>query len=97
MSEPERDDQRDQPGGEVVPFPGARAVPEVVADAALEPVPDALDGELVSEEEYARRTCSARSCAGSPARPGTEPVCAAEVMPRRRRRLRPAGTSSKER
>ena len=37
-------------------LPGARAVPEVVADAALEPVPDALDGELVSEEEYARRS-----------------------------------------
>jgi len=56
MSEAERDDERDQPGGEVVPFPGARAVPEVAPDAALEPVPDALDGELVSDEEYARRT-----------------------------------------
>ena len=56
MSEPERDDERDQPGGEVVRFPGIRAVPEVAADAALEPVPEPLEGEIVGEEEYARRT-----------------------------------------
>ena len=52
MSEPERDDEQDQPGGEVVAFPGTRAVPE----AALEPVPEPLEGEIVGEEEYARRT-----------------------------------------
>ena len=56
MSEPERDDERDQPGGEVLPFPGIRAVPEVVPDAALEPAPEPLEGEIVGEEEYARRT-----------------------------------------
>ena len=55
MSEPEREDERDQPGGEILPFPGGiRAVPEVVPDAALEPAP--LEGEIVGEEEYARRT-----------------------------------------
>jgi len=56
MSEPERDDERDQPGGEVVAFPGVRAVPEVAADAALESAPEPLEGEIVGEEEYARRT-----------------------------------------
>ena len=56
MSEAEREDERDQPGGEVVAFPGIRAVPEVAADAALEPAPEPLEGEIVGEEEYARRT-----------------------------------------
>jgi len=52
MSEPQRDDEQDQPGGEVVAFPGTRAVPE----AALEPASEPLEGEIVGEEEYARRT-----------------------------------------
>ena len=50
MSEAEHDDERDQPGGEILPFPGIRAVPEVAPDAALEPAP--LEGEIVGEEEY---------------------------------------------
>jgi len=58
MSETERDDERDQPGGTVVPFPGARVVPvpEVAPGAELDPVPEALEGEIVTEAEYARRT-----------------------------------------
>jgi len=56
MSEPERDDDHDQPGGEVVPFPDTRPVPEVVPDAVLEPAAEPLEGEIVGEEEYARRT-----------------------------------------
>ena len=55
MSAPEQDDhQDDDRGGEVVPFPGGG--PEVAPGAGLEPAPEPLEGEIVGEEEYARRT-----------------------------------------
>ncbi|MGH3939744.1 MAG: hypothetical protein ACRDTG_14170 [Pseudonocardiaceae bacterium] len=54
MNRPERE-QTERQRGQVVPFPGARQVPEVALGAALEPAPEVLDAELVTEEEYRRR------------------------------------------
>lgn len=61
MSHPERDEQgngrereetgRERPGGDVVPFPGARQGPGAEVELAAE----VLEGELVSEEDYTRR------------------------------------------
>jgi len=65
MSKAQRDDEQDQPGGTVVPFPGAHPVPlDEVPGTALEPVPDALEGEIVTEEEYARLTGLQRRTTG---------------------------------
>ncbi|MGH4013178.1 MAG: hypothetical protein ACRDSL_04450 [Pseudonocardiaceae bacterium] len=55
MTAPEREDEQEQ-GGLLVPFPGARQVPDVAAGAELEPAPEVLDAELVDEQEYAERT-----------------------------------------
>ncbi|HEX2297704.1 MAG TPA: hypothetical protein VHH34_04160, partial [Pseudonocardiaceae bacterium] len=54
MSAPERDDEQDK-GGQVVPFPGASQVPDVPAAAEVEPVAAPLEGEIVTEDEYAER------------------------------------------
>ncbi|HEU0087317.1 MAG TPA: hypothetical protein VFQ77_06675 [Pseudonocardiaceae bacterium] len=64
MSTPERDPQHpyhEQPEGEragqVVPFPTTSQSPDGAGPGAqLEPAPQVLDGEIETEEEYARRT-----------------------------------------
>jgi len=57
MNTPERDHRNDDDrGGEVVPFPGRPQVPDVTPEAALEPAPEPLEGEIVGEDEYARHT-----------------------------------------
>ena len=61
MSAPEQDDRHDDdPGGEVLPFPSGGQVPEPFPGAGLEPAPEPLEGEIVGEEEYARRTGAQR-------------------------------------
>ena len=55
MSAPGRDDEQDK-GGQVVPFPGAAQVPDVPAGAELEPAAAPLEGEIVTDNEYAERT-----------------------------------------
>jgi len=56
-AEPERE-------GVVVPFPGTTRTPAVPADAALEPAPEPLEGELLTSEQSAeleaRKTLRAR-------------------------------------
>ncbi|MBA2695642.1 MAG: hypothetical protein H0U62_07320 [Actinobacteria bacterium] len=61
MSRAQRDDEQDEPGGEILPFPGTRVVPDVVPDAELEPAPELLEGEIVDDDEYARRTGAQRT------------------------------------
>lgn len=55
MSTPERDDEQEQ-GGQVVPFPGTAQPPAVPDGAGLEPAEAPLEGELVTDDEYQRRT-----------------------------------------
>lgn len=55
MSEQPEHDEQDQ-GGQVVPFPGAQQLPDVPAEAVLEPATEPLEGEIVTDEEYSRRT-----------------------------------------
>jgi len=57
MSTETHDDHNDDDrGGELLRFPDRPQVPDVTPGAALEPAPEPLEGEIVGEEEYARRT-----------------------------------------
>ena len=61
MSAPKQDDDNDRTddrGGEVLPFPlpgRDTETPDTGAGTAIEPADEVLDGELVDEQDYARR------------------------------------------